>query len=140
MVCFSMAPALAAHLRRFLPSLTAFVVIMTVASAAATPVRHLHLERSSPADSSVVSAPDSLMLWFSERPQIAVTRVTVTTASGDTVAAEKPVQAAGDKAPVVVRFARPPASGAHTVAWRTMSADGHTVRGTFMFTVRAGTP
>lgn len=125
--------------RRLLPAVTVPAALLFVALAAATPtVMHLHLERSSPADSSVVGPPDSLQLWFSERPQITVTRVTVTTAKGDTVPTGTPTLAAGDKAPVVVPFERTPAAGMHTVAWRTMSADGHVVRGTFVFTVRSG--
>ena len=58
----------------------------------------------------------------------------------DTVETGTPTLAAADKAPVVVPFSQVPAAGKHTVAWRTMSADGHVVRGTFVFTVRSAAP
>lgn len=135
-----MASASRRLFRRFLPALLVPAALVVFGLAAAAPSRHLHLERSSPADSSVVSPPDSLQLWYSERPQIAVTRVTVTTARGDTVHTGTPTLATADNAPVVVPFLHAPAAGKHTVAWRTMSADGHVVRGTFVFTVRSAAP
>lgn len=135
-----MSLASRSQFRRFLPVVLVPAALVVFGLAAAVPTRHLHLERSSPADSSVVSPPESLQLWFSERPQIAVTRVTVTTARGDTVETGTPTLAAADKAPVVVPFSQVPAAGKHTVAWRTMSADGHVVRGTFVFTVRSAAP
>ena len=135
-----MAPVFRSQFRRLLPAVLVPAALVVFGLAATAPPRHLHLERSSPADSSVVKPPESLQLWFSERPQIAVTRVTVTTARGDTVETATPTLAAADKAPVVVPFTQVPAAGLHTVAWRTMSADGHVVRGTFVFTVRSPAP
>lgn len=106
----------------------------------ASPVWHLRLERSSPADSSVVAAPKAVQLWFSMPTEPGVTRVLVRSAAGDTVATGPLRRAAAARSPIEAPFLGTLAPGAYTVDWRTMAGDGHVVRGTFMFTVKASTP
>ncbi|MHB1297732.1 MAG: copper resistance CopC family protein [Gemmatimonadaceae bacterium] len=98
---------------------------------------HLRLERSFPADSSVVAAPKSVQLWFSQATELGVTRVLVRSAAGDTVATSPLRRDAAPRSPIEAPFTGTLAPGAYTVDWRTMAGDGHVVRGTFMFTVRA---
>ncbi len=122
----------------------------------ASRVRHLRLLKSFPAADSVLqSSPDAVRLWLSETPEVPATKITVTSASGATVklapvklvtvgAAAGTASAAGsaDKsapksAPLTAALVTPIASGTYTVAWRTMSRDGHVVKGTFAFKVQA---
>jgi methionine-rich copper-binding protein CopC len=97
---------------------------------------HLHLVKSLPAANATVgSVPDSIRLWFSQRPELAVTSVKVT-GPGETAVALAPL-AQGDSAAVIAPLkAKGTAAGSYTVAWRTMSKDGHVVRGTFSFRVQ----
>lgn len=100
-------------------------------------VRHLRLVKSEPADHDTLSvAPSAVRLWFSQRAELRTTRVTVRSATGDTVALGALTRGAGADAPVVAPIVRAPADGAYTVEWRTMAGDGHIVRGSFGFTVR----
>jgi len=98
---------------------------------------HLQLVRSAPAaNASVGIAPDSIRLWFSQAPELKLTSVKVT-GPGAAVVALAPL-AKGDSALVVAAVKAKMPAGAYTVAWRTMSKDGHVVRGTFAFTVGRG--
>ncbi len=111
-----------------------------VLAAAAAPARHLRLERSAPADSSVVDSASAIRLWFSQATSLSATRVVVRAAGGDTVPTQPLTQEKAPKSPVVAALASPLPSGTYSVEWRTMAADGHVVRGTFRFTVRPQAP
>jgi methionine-rich copper-binding protein CopC len=98
---------------------------------------HTRLLRSDPPKDSVVrTAPTALRLWFSERLDVAVTRVSVTDGAQQAVPVGALAYAAGDDAPMVVPLAQPLPDGAYTVRWSTSSRDGHPVRGTYRFRVR----
>ena len=97
---------------------------------------HLHLVKSTPAaNASVSSAPDSIRLWFSQAPELKLTTVKVTGPGTDAIALAP--LAKGDSALVIAAVKGTMAAGSYTVAWRTMSKDGHVVRGTFAFKVAA---
>jgi methionine-rich copper-binding protein CopC len=99
--------------------------------------RHLRLLKSEPAADTVVAAPPGeIHLWFSEEPAVRVTTVQVTVA-GQTRRLEKVTADAEDGKHIIaaVDTAGPP--GAWTVAWRTMSRDGHVVSGEVAFRVEA---
>lgn len=95
---------------------------------------HLHLLRSAPAADSTVAAPSTVQLWFTEAPQLAVTSVRMT-GPGDAAVPMSRVRAGADKS-VVAAVEGQLAPGSYTIAWRTMSRDGHPMRGTIPFTVR----
>jgi methionine-rich copper-binding protein CopC len=104
--------------------------------AAATEPFHLHLVKSAPAPNAVVgAAPDSIRLWFSQPPELGVTSVKVT-GPANAIVPLAPL-AKRDSALVIAPVSGKMAAGAYTVAWRTMSKDGHVVRGTFGFKVAA---
>ncbi len=97
------------------------------------PVPHTALKRSEPAkDSRLAAAPKFVSLWFTAKPQLAFTRITLDGPTGlialDTIVAEKDFSL----------HARVPVNlpaGTYTVRWQTASADGHAIRGDFAFTV-----
>ena len=98
---------------------------------------HLKLDRSAPEADAAVASPSEIRLWFSQVPQSDAT-------SARLVREGAPVEAMGDLKPDTGDasiFAAPVegtlAPGVYTVAWRTMAADGHVVRGDFDFTVQA---
>jgi copper transport protein len=98
-------------------------------------VRHLALERSEPADRSHLSAPPRrISLWFTAKPQLAFSRITLTGANGsivlDTIVADT-ANALHASIPA------PLPAGDYRVAWQTASADGHPIRGGFVFTLLA---
>jgi hypothetical protein len=115
---------------------------------------HLRLLGSDPAADAVLPRPPAAVrLRFSQRAEVAVTRVRLVGPNGPV--ALGPVERAdvaaaraseirrtpagptrGDDAVAVpIRGAMPP--GAYTVEWRTMAADGHPVAGRVAFRVAA---
>ena len=99
---------------------------------------HLHLVRSTPAaNATITAAPDSLRLWFSQPPELKLTTVKLTGPGATPVALTS--LAKGDSGLVLAAVKGRMAPGPYTVAWRTMSKDGHVVRGTFAFRVGAAT-
>ena len=97
---------------------------------------HLHLLKSTPAKNAIVAtAPDSIRLWFSQAPELKLTTVKVTGPGAGAI--ELSPLAKGDSALVSAGVKGQMAAGAYSVAWRTMSKDGHVVSGTFGFKIGA---
>lgn len=102
---------------------------------------HARLLRSSPAASSRLSAsPAAVTLWFSERPEVRFTTISLLD-SGGTVVSLGPVSASTEGSMgVTAPLSTPLANGTYTVAWRTAAADGHATSGRFTFSVQAPPP
>jgi copper transport protein len=94
---------------------------------------HAHLVRSSPsADARLDVAPTLIQLWFSEKPELALSSVSLVDSAGAVVRLG-PLRA-GDTslaiaAPILDRLA----AGQYTVRWRVVSSDGHPSNGSFSF-------
>jgi copper resistance protein C len=101
--------------------------------------RHLRLEKSAPmADSTVSVAPAAIKLWFSEAVELPLTRVRLEGADAKPVTVARPALGSKEEGtPVVVAISGTLAPGAYTVHWSTSSRDGHVVRDSFRFTLRA---
>lgn len=93
---------------------------------------HLRLTRSEPAKDSVVTAPTELKLWFSQKPQLRLSRVTLTGPSGAVATGALVQDSLLLRAPITGTMS----SGAYTVSWVTASSDGHAIKGTFGFRVK----
>lgn len=114
------------------------MVVLATAAAPAEAVLHLKLDKSTPeADQVVTTTPDKLLLDFSEKPEVAVSRVAVSGEHG-AVKLTDPKLDEQDESILWVAFEEPLGDGAYSVSWTTSSDDGHPVRGEFSFTVRAG--
>lgn len=125
-------------LRHLLPVLLLPGAPLPTAAVAPPAVRHLALERSEPSDQSRLSvSPGRISLWFTAKPQLAFSRVTLSGARGsvvlDTIVADT-----GNALHAAIPG--PLAAGDYRVAWQTASADGHPIRGRFAFTVLASSP
>ncbi len=113
-------------------------VLATVAASAPAERFHTRLVKSAPAkDTVLAAAPAALELWFSEKIDLAASRVQLVDA------AAKPVPTAAitrddskPNEPVVARITGPVADGVYTVNWSAASGDGHPVKGSFNFTVK----
>lgn len=102
---------------------------------------HTKLVRSTPAaGSSVAKAPTELRLTFSEKVELAMSRVKLLDANGQEVALAR--LADGDDAgkTVVAAVRSTLAPGTYTVTWQVAGRDGHPVRGQFSFVVGAAAP
>jgi copper transport protein len=98
---------------------------------------HARLTRSAPGNNEhVAQSPTQLRLWFSETPQLALTRVTLL-AADSAVIVLGPLTASGEMS-VTVTIAKPLSPGAYTVVWRVAAADGHPASGRLRFVVGVG--
>src|SRR5687768_5679073 len=111
-------PTLRLPLRRTAAVVASLVTVTALAGARSAV--HLQLVRSAPAANATIAAgPDSIRLWFSQKPELAVTTVKVT-GPGSAAVPLAPL-ASGDSALVVAPVKAALAPGSYTVAWRTMA-------------------
>ena len=102
---------------------------------------HAHLRRSEPsANARLASAPTAIRLWFTERPELAFTRIQLRSADSSEIALGAPARMTDDAMGVTVPVATPLAPGKYTVLWRTAAADGHASSGSFAFELTARAP
>jgi hypothetical protein len=114
--------------------LTGLSAVLVLASPA---VAHARLLGSTPKDRSTVTAVvTEIRLRFSEPVKQSRTTVRVTSADGATHTDGEPVAVDA----TVAQKVSPLPAGVITVDWRTVSADGHTITGSFTFTNRAAPP
>lgn len=103
----------------------------------AVPLPHLKLKGAFPAaDTTVAQAPKQIELWFTEAPELPVSKIALASAAG----AEVPVGALArgkdaNSPSLVVPVTGKMVAGKYTVTWRAGSKDGHPVNGTYGFTV-----
>lgn len=99
----------------------------------ATVFAHMKLSKSMPAPNSTGAKPAKIQIWYTQKPDQAVSRITLSGPSGAvklgavTVGADKSMSAAVEGAM---------GDGAYTVSWQTAGDDGHLQKGEFSFTVR----
>ncbi|HEY2163034.1 MAG TPA: copper resistance protein CopC [Gemmatimonadaceae bacterium] len=97
---------------------------------------HAHLVRSSPAANAVLdSAPATLGLWFSERPEPRFTAIQLLDSAGLAVPLGAPTS--GEQNGLTLAITRPLTPGRYSVVWRTAASDGHATNGNFSFRVAA---
>ena len=122
--------------------LPAFVLVaglaalVTSAAGTSSGARYLRLVRAEPApDTTIATAPAALRLHFSEEPELRGTSLRLSGAGEAGIELGRPALDASDDKVLNVAVTGAMRPGAYTVAWRTMSSDGHVVRGEFRFTL-----
>lgn len=94
---------------------------------------HLHLVKASPNDGEVVTRPTKeIRLWFSQKPEISLSTITLVRADSSAVAIGK-VTGTDDSLSVKATLPDTLAEGEYMVRWKALSRDGHAVRGTYKF-------
>lgn len=119
-------------LRIALALVVAVVALAPVAaSALAPPVTHARLKASNPVEGSVLAqAPPAVVLTFS-REVSAPAAVAVTSPDGSPVGSGEPV-VSGAEVSLPVTAAK---EGTYTVGYRVVTVDGHTIEGSYRFSV-----
>ena len=110
------------------------LISMVLAFAAAVNA-HSSLLSSKPAEKeSVAASPDRVELVFSVRVQPAMSSISLAGPDG-TAVTPGPLEAAPDGKVVWVNLMDPLPPGEYKVTWRALSADDHTIKGDFAFSV-----
>jgi methionine-rich copper-binding protein CopC len=116
------------------------LLLVGVPALAGASMLHLKLSRSEPAANAVLTAsPQQVKLWFTQKPELTVTSIKVTSGTGAT-AVERTLapltRANAADAPITVPVGAPLAAGHYQIVWRTMARDGHVLNGVIPFDVR----
>jgi methionine-rich copper-binding protein CopC len=108
---------------------------MALATFAVAASAHAHLEKSSPADGSVITtSPSSIVLSFSEAARLTALSIQ------RGVEAKQNLQPLPTTAAQQISVPLPPLKpGVYSLTWRVMSDDGHVTSGTLHFRL-AGDP
>jgi len=128
---------------RSLRKTRSFVAVAVLAAgipvlASGAVMRHLKLVRSFPAsDTVLVTSPEKITIELSEAVELTGAKLTLAKQGGAPIALG--ALRREPSAPKVLRADVPTTltSGGYVVSWRTMSKDGHVVKGTFGFRVGA---
>lgn len=111
----------------------ALALLATTARGAAA---HGNLRSSAPADKARLSVtPRQLILTFTERPEMALTRIVLRGPDGQDIALGRLSASGADMATVSADIIGRMRAGEYTVAWQIAGADGHPVGGKFAFTL-----
>jgi len=114
---------------KILSLVSALVLVMSGVAASA----HAHLQKSSPADGSVITtSPSSLVLNFSE-----AARLTALSIQKDSEPPQNLKPLPTTAAQQITVPLPPLMPGTYSVSWRVLSDDGHVVSGALHFTVAA---
>lgn len=121
------------HRRRVLVALALLLVAVPAAAV------HTALRRSQPAEGAVLNAvPDSMVLEYTERIDLATARVVLRGPSNEPVAISALRHADSSRRVIAVSVTGPVHAGPHAVEWTVLGTDGHVVRGTVRFTIDSG--
>lgn len=103
-------------------------------------VLHLRLVKSFPRDGEVLTGiPREIRLWFSQKPEMGLTAIKLL--RGDSSAVEQgKVTRTEDSLSVKLPLPYALVPGGYIVSWRTVSKDGHVVRGSYPFNVVPAPP
>ena len=111
-----------------------------VALVATAFAMHLRLVKSAPRDGELVtSIPTEIRLWFSQKPEVGLTTVKLFREDSTVVELGK-VARTEDSLSVKVPVENALVAGTYLVTWRTVSKDGHAVRGSYHFNMLPGPP
>lgn len=111
------------------------IVIGILASLPAVPAHaHARLDHASPAVGSTVTAPNAMVLWFTEKLEPSFSTIEVHNAQGIAVQAGKASVDPADPTRLRVSL-KPLPPGTYKVIWRVLSVDTHRTQGDFNFNV-----
>jgi methionine-rich copper-binding protein CopC len=101
---------------------------------------HLRLVKSAPRDGEVVtSIPTQIRLWFSQKPDVGLTTVKLLREDSTAIELGK-VARTDDSLSVMIPLPTAILPGTYIVNWRSVSKDGHAVRGSYRFNLAATPP
>lgn len=112
--------------------------MFAVLSAAS--VMHLRLVKSAPGSGEIMtSIPTEIRLWFSQKPDVGLTTIKLFREDSTVIELGKVVRTE-DSLSVRVPLEKALVPGTYLVSWRSVSKDGHAVRGSYHFTMMPGPP
>jgi len=112
------------------------VTALAVLGTPALLLAHARLLRSMPAENAVLlESPTALSLWFSEKPELRLTKIQLLDSAGKSIPVGAVARIATDPMGVTVGITDSLPNGRYSISWRTTGADGHLSTGKISFTV-----
>lgn len=113
------------------------LVASLLAATPAAALLHNKLLKSAPLAGVATAAPTTISLWFAEKPELALSGITLRSATDSTVVPVGSVAVlAGEKHAITAPITGSLARGAYVVQYKTVGSDGHPLRGSYVFTVK----
>jgi methionine-rich copper-binding protein CopC len=111
-------------------------ILAVIVLVAAVPLAaHMKIEKTAPAaNSTVTTAPTTIQVWFTEAPDVKVSRLELRGASGPVALTGLHVM--GEKS-LMATVSGTMTAGAYTLSWQSAGNDGHVQKGQFSFTLKA---
>jgi methionine-rich copper-binding protein CopC len=110
-------------------ALVGLMVIVGFVSVSA----HMKLEKAQPAaDAAVTAPPPHIQIWFTQKPDLNVSKMTLDGPSGAVELVQMHVM---DKS-LMATIKGSMDNGAYTVRWQTAGDDGHVQKGEYKFTLK----
>jgi len=101
---------------------------------------HLRLLKSTPSSGEIVTTmPTEIRLWFSQKPEVGLTTIKLLREDSTAIEMAKVVPT-DDSLSVRVPLDKALVPGTYIVSWRSVSKDGHAVRGSYNFNMIPGPP
>ena len=121
-------------MKRIGSTLSATLAALAIVASASVLVRaHAKLEKTEPAaNATVQTAPTHVQLFFSEAPDVAVSKIEIKGASDKVKLVQAHVMGKSLMATVQGEMS----DGVYTVLWQTSGDDGHPQKGEFAFTLK----
>lgn len=114
-------------------TVSAALALAAIAALAGFGSFHMRLVKSFPAEDQVLAeTPAHIQLWFSQDPELALSRVRLT-GSGDGTFELGKAQATDDPKSFMVPISDTLPEGSYKILWQTASPDGHKIRGEYAF-------
>ena len=108
------------------------VALVLVSSAAAT--AHMKVAKTSPAEGeSLAKAPAHVQVWFTQKPDAAMSKLSLTGPKGDVSLFVHPAE---ENSLMGMIQEKSLADGTYVVKWQAAGDDGHIQRGEFTFTLK----
>lgn len=112
------------------------LAVAFLAAGSRTAEAHGDLKSSNPANNATLAVPPRrLTLVFTERPEMALTKVRLLGPTGVEISLGKLSATGADKATILADITGAMSAGTYTVEWEIAGEDGHPVDGKFTFTV-----
>lgn len=111
-----------------------WLVAVLIVAATTVGFAHMKLSKTLPAaDSTVTTKLEKVQVWYTQKPDKAVSKLTLTGPGGEVALG---AVAVGDDKSMSAAVQGATVEGSYRVAWQTAGDDGHVQKGEFSFTLR----
>lgn len=112
-----------------------FAAVLFAGAFATLALAHNKLLKSAPdAGATLNTSPARVEIWFAEKPDVTVSKITV---KGPAGAVEMGPTHANAQTSIVADFKSKLADGQYVVSWQTAGDDGHVSKGDFTFSLKS---